>query len=117
AMGRLFAPFAAVAAANPLATRREGYTAEQLATVGERNRWIGFPYPRLMNSNAFIDQASAFVMTSVGEAKRLGIPQEKWVFLHGCADGHDHWYLSERPDLDRSPAIRLGSRRALEMAG
>jgi len=117
AMGRLFARFAAVARDNPLATRRDGFTAERLATVDETNRWIGFPYPRLMNSNAFIDQAAAFVMTSVGTARELGIAEAKWVYLHGCADGHDHWYVSERADLHASPAIRLGARRALDMAG
>lgn len=117
AMGRLFARFAAVAAANPLASRRDGYSAERLATVDDGNRWIGFPYPRLMNSNAFIDQSAALIITSVGQARKLGIPESKWVYLHGCADGHDHWYVSERIDLHSSPAIRNGSRLALSMAG
>jgi len=31
-MGRLFARFAAVARDNPLATRRQGYSAEEIAT-------------------------------------------------------------------------------------
>jgi acetyl-CoA C-acetyltransferase len=116
AMGQLFARFAAVAANDPLATRREGYTAERIATVDQRNRWVGFPYPRLMNSNAFIDQAAAFVMTSVATARSLGIPERNWVYLHGCADGHDHWYVSERIDFHSSPAIRRGIRLALAMA-
>jgi acetyl-CoA C-acetyltransferase len=117
AMSTLFARFAAVAESNPLATRREGYTAERLATVDADNRWVGFPYPRLMNSNAFIDQAAAFILTSVGTARELGIPDANWVFLHGCADGHDHWYVSERIDFHSSPAIRRGIRIALDMAG
>ncbi len=117
AIGRLMAGFARVAAANPLATRREGHDAQRLITVDEENRWIGFPYPRFLNSNAFIDQAAAVVMTSVKTARELGIPEHKWVFLHGCADGHDHWYASERVNFHSSPAIRLGSRLALEMAG
>ncbi len=117
AMGCLFEKFAAVAAQNPLATRRQNYSAERLATVDADNRWVGFPYPRLMNSNAFIDQAAAFVMTSVGTARDLDIPQSKWVYLHGCADGHDHWYVTERENLVSSQAIRRGSRRALDMAG
>jgi acetyl-CoA C-acetyltransferase len=117
AMGKLFARFAAVAERNPLATRREGYTAERLATVDAKNRWVGFPYPRLMNSNAFIDQAAAFIMTSVGTARSLGIPEANWVFLHGCADANDHWYVSERIDFHSSPAIRHGIRLALDMAG
>src|SRR5262249_31726394 len=64
-MGRLFARFADVAAQNPLATRRAGYTAERLARIDQENRWIGFPYPRLMNANPFVDQAAALVLTSV----------------------------------------------------
>jgi acetyl-CoA C-acetyltransferase len=116
-IGALMSRFAAVAATNPLATRREGFSAEQLIAVNERNRWIGFPYPRLMNANAFIDQAAAVVMTNVATARELGIPRDRWVFLHGCADGHDHWYVSERVNLHSSPAIRLASREALAMAG
>jgi acetyl-CoA C-acetyltransferase len=116
-MGKLFARFAAVAAGNPLAIRREGYSAERLATVDQDNRWIGFPYPRFMNANAFVDQAAALILTSAGLARKLGIPETKWVYLHGCADAHDHWYLSERMALHSSEAIRRGARKALDMAG
>jgi acetyl-CoA C-acetyltransferase len=117
AIGMLMARFAAVAAANPLATRRQGYSAEQLVTVNDANRWIGFPYPKLMNAHAYIDQSAALVMTSVATARELGIPRDKWVFLHGCADAHDHWYVSERWNLHSSPAIRAASAQALAMAG
>jgi acetyl-CoA C-acetyltransferase len=117
AMGRLFHRLAAVARDNPLATRREGYSAERLATVSDDNRWICFPYPRLMNANAMIDQAAAVLVTSVGKAREWGIPPERWVFLHGCADGTDTWVVSERARLDMSPAIRGCNRLALDMAG
>ena len=117
AMGRLFERLAAVAKANPLATRREGYSAERLATISDDNRWICFPYPRLMNANAIIDQAAAVLMTSVEKAREWGIPQDRWVFLHGCADGIDTWVVSERERLDASPAIRGCARIALDMAG
>jgi acetyl-CoA C-acetyltransferase len=70
-----------------------------------------------MNANAFIDQAAAVIMTSVGEARRLGISEDKWVYLHGCADADDPWYVSERSNLHSSPAIRRGARKVLEMAG
>ena len=62
AMGRLFERLAAVAKANPLATRREGYSADALSTISDDNRWICFPYPRLMNANAIIDQAAAQIL-------------------------------------------------------
>ncbi|HSI02258.1 MAG TPA: acetyl-CoA acetyltransferase [Reyranella sp.] len=117
AMGRLFHRLARVARDNPLATRREGYSAERLSTISDDNRWICFPYPRLMNANAIIDQAAALLMTSVGKAREWGIPQDRWVFLHGCADGTDTWVVSERTRLDASPAIRGCNRLALDMAG
>ena len=117
AMGRLFERLAAVAKANPLATRREGYSATALSTISNDNRWICFPYPRLMNANAIIDQAAAVLVTSVEKAREWGIPQERWVFLHGCADGTDTWVVSERDKLDASPAIRGCARIALDMAG
>jgi acetyl-CoA C-acetyltransferase len=116
-MGKLFAHFAAVARDNPYATRREGFSAERLSTVDESNRYIGFPYPRLMNSNAFIDQAAAFVITSVGEARACGVPESKWVYLHGCADGHDHWYLTEHARIHESEGMKRGLPKALAMAG
>ncbi|MBT4490989.1 MAG: acetyl-CoA acetyltransferase [Rhodospirillaceae bacterium] len=115
-IGKLFANFAAVAAANPLADRRNGFTAEQIAAGGPDNPFIGFPYTKLMNSNAFIDQSAALILTSVAKAKSLGIPEEKWVYLHGCADTYDHWYISDRKDFHSSPAMRVAGEEALAMA-
>lgn len=117
AMGRLFAGFAAVAARNPLADRRAGYSAEAIAAVGPSNPFIGFPYTKLMNANAYIDQAAAIVLTSVAVARRLGVPESKWVYLHGCADAHDHWYVSDRIDHHSSPAMRAVGEEAFRMAG
>ncbi len=67
AMGKLFARFAAAARDNPLATRRNGFSAGTITSVNDRNRMIGFPYPKLMNSNAFVDQAAAVLMTSAAK--------------------------------------------------
>ncbi|MGI9424666.1 MAG: acetyl-CoA acetyltransferase [Hyphomicrobiaceae bacterium] len=116
AMGQLFAGFATVAAANPLADRRNGFSAEEISTVSASNPYIGFPYTKLMNSNAFIDQAAAIILTSVAQAKALGIPESKWVYLHGCADAYDKWYLSDRKNFHSSPAMRIVANETLEMA-
>ena len=114
--GKLFARFAAVAANNPLADRRSGYSAEEIGTVGPNNPYIGFPYTKLMNANAFIDQSAAIILTSVAKAKALGIPESKWVYLHGCADAYDHWYISDRHNLHSSPAMRVVAEETFEMA-
>jgi acetyl-CoA C-acetyltransferase len=117
AIGKLFAHFADVAAKNPLADRRQGFTAEQIATVSADNPYIGFPYTKLMNSNAFIDQAAAVILTSVANARAMGIPQDKWVYLHGTADAYDHWYISDRKNFHSSPAMRTVAKETFEMAG
>lgn len=116
AMGELFAGFAAVAAANPLADRRNGFSAEEIATVSPSNPYIGFPYTKLMNSNAFIDQAAAVILTSVAKARSLGIPETRWVYLHGCADAYDHWYLMDRKNFHSSPAMRIVGEETMAMA-
>lgn len=117
AMGALFARFAAVAAGNPLADRRTGFSADEIATVSLANPYIGFPYTKLMNANAFIDQAAALLLTSVEHARALGIPEDRWVYLHGCADAVDHWYISDRMSFHGSPAMRAVAREAFAMAG
>ncbi len=117
AMGTLLARFAAVAAANPLADRRAGYSAQQIATPAADNKTITHPYTRLMSANAFIDQGAAVIITSVARARALGIPVHRWVYLHGCADGHDHWHVTERRDLHSSPAMQQVFAQAFDMAG
>lgn len=117
AIAKLFAHFASVARENPLADRRQGFTAEQIATVSPANPFIGFPYTKLMNSNAFIDQSAAVIVTSVAKARALGIPQSNWVYLHGTADANDHWFISDRKNFHASPAMRTVAREAFEMAG
>ncbi|MGB7181346.1 MAG: acetyl-CoA acetyltransferase [Burkholderiaceae bacterium] len=117
AMARLLAGFAQVAANNPLADRRAGYDAATIATVSDTNPMIGFPYTRLMNANAFIDQSAAVILTSVGKAKALGINPEQFVYLHGCADAHDHWYITDRRDFYSSPAMAHVFRETFAMAG
>ena len=117
ALGELFAPFSAIAAENPYAWFREKRTAAQISEVGPDNRYIGFPYTKYMNAIIRVDQAAAVVMTTVKTARELGINESRWVYLHGCADVQDHWFVSERPELYRSPAIRIAAREAFGMAG
>jgi len=116
-IGKLFERFAAVAQANPLATRRKGYTADEITTVAKDNAMIGFPYTKLMNASAYVDMSAALIVTSEAKADELGIPEGKRVYLHGSAEGIDHWTISERYDLARSPAIRAVVAKTFDMAG
>ncbi|MFI4949416.1 MAG: acetyl-CoA acetyltransferase [Caulobacterales bacterium] len=116
-LGRLFAPFTRVAAHNPEAWFPVERTAEELVTVTDRNRMVGFPYPKLLNAIMEVDQSAGLILASEKKARELGVPEEKWVYLHGCADAADLWFPLDRQDFHSSPAMRLTGRQALEMAG
>ena len=53
---------------------------------------------------------------SVGAARRLGVPEDQWVFLHGHADLRAPDLL-DREDLSSYPTAVLAVRHALEVAG
>jgi acetyl-CoA C-acetyltransferase len=109
--------FAAVARDNPYAWFRGGKSAAEIGTVTDHNRMIAFPYPKFMNAIMNVDQAAALILTDVETARRLSIPESKWVYVWGCGDATDHWFLSDRVDYTTSPAIRLAGERALCQAG
>ncbi|KIZ45364.1 hypothetical protein, partial [Rhodopseudomonas palustris] len=116
-MGALMARLAEVASSNPLATRRTPLTAAEIASVSEKNPYIGYPYTRYMNANVFVDQSAAILVCSAKMADDYGVPDAKRVYLHGAAAGNDHWYVTEREPMQRSPAIREVVRRTLSRAG
>jgi acetyl-CoA C-acetyltransferase len=116
-ISELWAGFSAVAAKNPYAWVRSAPTAEEIRTTGTDNRMIGLPYPKYMNSNNDVDQAAAVILCTVEKARSLGVAPDQWVFPHSGTDAHEHPFVSNRWRFDETPAIRIGGRRALELAG
>lgn len=116
-LGALFAPFTEVAARNRDAWFPIARTAEELITVTERNRMVGFPYTKYLNAIMDVDQSAGVLVASLAKARELGVPEDRMVYLHGCADAADLWYPLERQNFHSSPAMRLTGARALEMAG
>jgi acetyl-CoA C-acetyltransferase len=117
AVSELWAGFSAVAAANPHAWIQRQYSAEEIRTPSDDNRWVGFPYTKLMNSNNAVEQGAAVILCSAERAESLGVPRDRWVFPHSGTDAHDHYFVSERDDLRSSPAMRLAGGAALSLAG
>jgi acetyl-CoA C-acetyltransferase len=116
-ISELWARFSEVAAGNPHAWIRETRTAAEIRTPGPRNRMIGLPYPKMMNSNNDVDMAAAVIMCSVDAARRLGVAEDRWVFPHSGTDCHEHPFVSIRQSFSRTPAVELGGQRALQLAG
>ena len=116
-IGALWSRFSEVAAENPDAWIRTPRTAEEIVHPGPGNRMVSFPYPKLCTANMQVDQGAASIVCSVEAARAAGVPEERWVFPLAGADANDHWFISQRPELHRSPAIRYAGAAALEQAG
>ncbi|HEX5376894.1 MAG TPA: hypothetical protein VFW48_12150 [Solirubrobacterales bacterium] len=116
-LGRLWRGFAEVAESNPDAWTREAPAAAEIATAGEDNRMVAFPYPKLMTANIQVDQGAALLLCSARAAEEAGIAAEDRVFVHASAAAHDHWFAASRQDLHRSPAIAACAGASLGHAG
>ena len=115
-MAELFAPFSKLAAKNPFSSSPVERSVAELITVTDQNRMICDPYPRLMVARDQVNQGAAALIMSVGAARRLGVPEEKWVFLHGHADQTEQDLL-DRVDLSVSISAKQSVAEALRVAG
>ena len=114
-MAELFAPMSKVAAKNPFSSSPVERSVEEIVTVTDDNRMICDPYPRLLVARDQVNQGAAAIMMSVAAARRLGVPEEKWVYLHGHSDMTEQGLL-DRVDLGASPAAVHAAREALRVA-
>jgi acetyl-CoA C-acetyltransferase len=116
-ISELWARFSDVAADNPYAWSRQARTAEDIRTPTASNRMVGLPYTKYMNSNNDVDMAAAVIICSAAKAEALGVARDRWVFVHAGTDCHEHQYVSNRWSFADTPAIEIGGRRVLELAG
>jgi len=116
-ISELWSRFAQVATTNQYAWDQKGHTAGEIRTVTEKNRMVGFPYPKMMNSNNDVDMSAALILCSAAKAEALGVARDKWVFPQSGSDAHEHAFVSHREHFWKTPAIELAGRRVLELAG
>lgn len=114
-VGRMWAGFSEVAAANEYAWNRTALTAEEITTPTADNRYVGWPYTKSMVSFPDVDMASALVVTSAEEADAAGVPRDRWVFCWSGTDSKDR-VMSQRESFTGSPSIGIAGRRCLELS-
>ena len=113
----LWARYSQVAAANPHAWLRRCFTAEEVAEPSTDNRLIAWPYTRHMVANPLVNMGAAVLLTSVGDARALGIPEARWVYVwDGAAAREPRDYL-QRDQFYRSHAQDLVMETVLEQVG
>jgi acetyl-CoA C-acetyltransferase len=115
-MAELFSPFSKVAAKNPFSSSPVERSVEELITVTDENRMICDPYPRLMVARDQVNQGAAALLMSVAAARKLGIAEDKWVYLRGHADQIEQDLLN-RADVSVSIAVKQSVAEALRVAG
>ncbi len=115
-MAALFAPFSNIAAGNPYAQFGQARSVDFLRTPSPENYDISTPYLKWHVAQDAVNQGAALLMTSVGMAKRMGVPMDKWIYLHVSAQARDT-FLTERPDLSTSQSTKFVLDKVLASSG
>ena len=117
AMGELFAPFSAVAAANPYSSAAsDPLSADEIATVTPKNRMIADPFPLKVVARDQVNMGAAMLVMSAASAREAGIPEDRWVYIHGASAAAEPDIL-ERADPGAYPAAAAALDAALGSAG
>ena len=115
--GALWARMSEVAAESEHAWLRQAVSAAAIVTPSERNRPIAFPYTKLQVANPSVNQGAGFLVTSRGEARRRGVPEQRLVYVgHGAAAGESEDFLA-RDSYAASASLAVSIERCLAMNG
>ena len=115
-VGALWSRFNDVGQSNPHAWVQHNMTAAEITTPSPTNRSISFPYTKFMNANMSVNMGAALIMTTVANARKMGIDEAKWVYPVAGVVGYDHFSASVRDNFYTSPGIRFVGERLLEIA-
>lgn len=115
--GAIWAGFSQVAAATPSAWINDAVSADDIVTPSADNRPIAFPYTKLQVANSSVNQGAAFLVTSLAEALRRGVADERLIFVGAGAAAHESDDFLGRDRFDQSPSMAVSLTRALELNG
>ena len=104
-----------VADANPDAWLHTPMEPEEILAETPRNRPIAFPYRKLMVANSAVNQGAAVVVTSLAEARRRGVPEDRLVYVCPGAAAHEPDDILERDAYDDSPSMRISIEKTLAL--
>ncbi len=104
-----------VAAASDGAWIKRPATPEAILTVDENNRPIAFPYTKLTVANSSVNQGAGFIVTSLAEARRRGIAEDRLIHVGMGAAAKEAPSILQRDRYDRSVSMETSIRRTLEL--
>lgn len=115
--GEIWSRFSEVAAKEDGAWIRDAKTVDQIITPTEQNRPISFPYTKFMVANSAVNQGAGFIVTSLAEAKKRGIAEERLVYVGQGANANEPGDFLKRDDYTHSSSMTKTLTRALELNG
>jgi acetyl-CoA C-acetyltransferase len=116
-LAALWAGFSDIAVGNPDAWRQDAIAPELLSRPSDQNPMYAAPYTKWHCSQWNVDQASAFVLCSAEAATRSSVPRDGWVFPIAAVESNAMVPLSQRSELHRSPAVRVGGAQLAARSG
>ncbi len=111
----IWSRFSAVAAANEGAWIRKVVSAEEILTPSASNRPLAFPYTKLMVANSSVNQGAGFIVASLAEARRRGIPDERLIYVGMGAAAKEPANILHRDRFDHSVSMETSIRRTLAL--
>ena len=109
-LGALYARFSEIAVDNPDAVRREARSAAELSAPSDANPYVAFPYTKLMVTTWTVDQAAALLFCTVGTARRLGIPEDRWLYPVVAVESNHMVAVTARTNLTQPGAVEAMAR-------
>jgi acetyl-CoA C-acetyltransferase len=113
--GEIWSRFSEVADANPGAWIHKPASVATIVEPKADNRPIAHPYTKFMVANSSVNQGAAFIVTSLAEARRRGVPEELLIYVGMGAAAHEPDDPLGRDRYDRSPSMAVSIRRALDL--
>jgi acetyl-CoA C-acetyltransferase len=112
--GAIWSRFSEVAAATPAAWLHSPKTAAEIVEPTADNRPIAFPYTKLMVANSSVNQGAGFIVASLAEARRRGVPEDRIIYVGRGAAAHEDDDFLSRDRYNVSPSMEVCLRRTLE---
>src|SRR5215510_6703832 len=69
-----------------------------------------------MNAILDVNQGAALLLASEASARRLGLPEDRWVYPWATVDVTEHWFFKDRVDYYTLPGVRRAAASLLEDA-
>ena len=114
---QIWSQFSQIAADNDAAWLRKRVSAQDIATPDANNRPIAFPYTKLTVANSSVNQGAGFIVTSLAEAERRGVPADKIIHVGFGAAAHEPDDFLGRDTYASSPSMAVSLEKCLALNG